>query len=610
MSFETKNIKLTKLSQNIMSGFFVFKNSGTSEINRALNKIRYVNVERTVSRTIGPFSFGLVLDARYISKRLWIDNDSLLYIHNHPLIEQPEHDFLAKIKHKIRDGHSLRKSIAPNGACTLVYIDANQVLLATDRMGFLPVYIRDNGGRLIVSSSINAIKETKDFRDDIDKATILESLVKWTSRPPYTIYKHIKELTAFSDVKYEINKGLEVNTSSIGYTYNGESENDLSEQLASALSLAAAERTRHLDTTTTFLSGGFDSRAILANVKSRNKCALTVIDDEQNYECKIASKIALQCGVPHSIIPRDPDFYFSSIPLSANIIEGMATIKDCHFTPLINNENVKNADLLLSGCYADYLFKGLQTDRVPVAQIKRLKLPNRLSKVIISDPFWSPHLYLLDIINFDSNSLKIELQERLKRHEPMRSCRSLSKDSDYWCSEYHRLMPFSREPTSGTRLLLERTTNWCPILSDDRIIDMYCKIPIHFKINGSLWRKAISIAAPATASIRNANTWSKPRSNNFVHHFMSNLAASNYMVAQKIDRNRSVGSGQNFYAAAAKSGTWKNLTKSIQLKVLPWLGVSEKDIHYVINDHQHSLICHLATYGFSLGLLDSSDLVP
>ena len=97
---------------------------------------------------------------------------------------------------------------------------------------------------------------------------------------------------------------------------------------------------------------------ILANSADRNLDAITLYS-EDNHELKVTKSIAKTLDVNHILIKRDKDYYLDSFDSSIRINGGRSLPIDDHFYNLSKDLNIKKYDSILTGCYADWIFKGI-----------------------------------------------------------------------------------------------------------------------------------------------------------------------------------------------------------------------------------------------------------
>ena len=112
---------------------------------------------------------------------------------------------------------------------------------------------------------------------------------------------------------------------------------------------------------------------ILANSVDPTTEAVTLYN-EQNNETKLAKKIAKSLSKKLHLIKRENNYYYKSFINSIKINGGRCSPADDHFLNLKNNDKINTYDTILTGCYADWLFKGIALDRKQLSILKA-KLP-------------------------------------------------------------------------------------------------------------------------------------------------------------------------------------------------------------------------------------------
>ena len=226
---------------------------------------------------------------------------------------------------------------------------------------------------------------------------------------------------------------------------------------------------------------------ILANSADRNLDAITLYS-EDNHELKVTKSIAKTLDVNHILIKRDKDYYLDSFDSSIRINGGRSLPIDDHFYNLSKDLNIKKYDSILTGCYADWIFKGIALNRKQVSILK-YKLP----------------LYKLKKFSYNFFSkrtqLKKKYEEKIKEREDQIF---LDKNSHLNC-EIVRIFPLFQEETSATRLTLQQLFPWDSIFSDNDVIKVYSQIPADFKLNSELYDKAVSKNLQKVKNIPHAN---------------------------------------------------------------------------------------------------------
>lgn len=555
----------TKPIRHVMNHFIVTVSDSTPRQAKIYQKLMS-NEAEVCEWNSGRVSFSGTSSPQSQCENFWSTDDEMLYVHGYPCgLEKLDDSVFSKLDSKGKSW--LPGVLGLSGACTIIYVNGSNVHVCTDKLGALPVFETRDHRSLILGSCFEHVCNTSQSPLTVDYSSVWEFLLNWSIRPPSTLFHEVKELTHSSQIIYSPT-GKDVTEFSLKYAHSGETKEELATDLKDAILKTVEQQTVGLNTAALFLSGGFDSRVIGENCSSDSLSAVTVTDSSSNYETVIAKRIAADIGAKHSIFERDPDFYFAHLEKACLLGNGLSTIADCHFIPILDMPPVSVANRILTGCYVDYLFKGIQSDSIPRYRWKRLKAGTRLrgESEAVGDPFFSVRSMLKNFS--DSSFVDVdELKERLERHKTPEQYSSLETAEDYWYSEHYRLFPFSREPTAGTRHMLAGATRWFPIMSSDEILDVYCRIPVSYKMDNSFWRHVVQQAAPNTSKHRNANSWVKANSGPCMTLINENAAAIYYRLQRYIDPHAAIGSTQNFNKAQDESKLYVLLLEEVLGKI-------------------------------------------
>ena len=263
-----------------------------------------------------------------------------------------------------------------NGAFSILVIDhnLNKIITINDKLGIYPIYIYgiDNLQSFEFSSNFMTLVNNVKKKINIDRVSIAEFLKKGFIYHPNTFYKEIKTLDngSYSILDFDkkeiiIKKYFKVNSKPV-YDFDY-----LVNKLSKALSKSIERRTvKPFGKKVVFLSGGTDSRMIIANSSDPNIDAITLYTEE-NHEIKVTKNIAKLLNVKHQLIKRDIDYYFNSFDSSIKINGGRSLPIDDHFLNLKNDIRIKKYDTILTGCYADWMFKGIALDRKQISYSRR-----------------------------------------------------------------------------------------------------------------------------------------------------------------------------------------------------------------------------------------------
>lgn len=431
-----------------------------------------------------------------------------------------------------------------NGAHGIVIKDQqNSVYVITDRMGFFPLYYAHTEQLTIVSSHPDIIAKDKAI-SDIDLTSIGEYLTYGKVEHPNTYYTHIKQLAPGSIYKFELNKEPQLLHQYFcpEFKWQKESPKELIKQLHSSLYEAVQDRSNPiLGKSGVFLSGGMDSRSILASGVRPDEMLAATFYDEVNDELNTAKTIANRYGAAHLPLQRHFEYYIENASLSAKLMAGQWNVLDAHYTGFIEKILSTNVQNWLTGCFADWMFKGLASNTKyltlmgkVIPTIKRLDSFNKV--------FFQPKF---DIAN---TTLNQEIEER--KNNIYSNLHQLNGESFNWNIEKIRLFPINRESTMGTRHILSRTLRWDPVLADNRLIEVFQKLPVSYKLKHNIWGNAVAKICKGHNDIKD-NNWGARIDAGEIEKITSfiikNIKRKIKKTSQKNESITTVGSWPNFF---------------------------------------------------------------
>ncbi len=397
-----------------------------------------------------------------------------------------------------------------HGAAALERLNGNYVVivhdrvhgfihLATDCCGVFPVFQVETRDGWLYCSHPDVLAGAADEGHRLDETSLAEFILTGTVTPPFSYYERVRAADHGTVLTWDANGGRPVEAAKrrfFEFAYRGESsvrEEDLACQLAAAVRRAVQRRTLpRLGPYAVALSGGLDSRAVLASGLDRERALAFTCYDEPNREFRTAEAIARLLSVRFLPLRRGPDYYAEHAALGVRISGGMGTFANNHFLgviPRLRSEGVEN---LLTGCYCDYLFKALPLNRRSHWLTRRKELA----------PF--RHEFYFDHFPA-STGLAQQARERWESRIPV-ELQNRHDTASLFQIEARRTFPVCYEGDNQQRLVPQRVAGWCPPFVDRDVIDVYCRIPYRYKLNRSLFRKAVVALAPELGAIPDANT--------------------------------------------------------------------------------------------------------
>ncbi len=235
--------------------------------------------------------------------------------------------------------------------------------LVRDRIGVKPLYIHDDGNRLIFASEIKSILEALPRKPDVDAEAIHHFLTFNYVPAPFTMYQHVRHLMPGHRLEISPDRTTMVqwwDLASSAPVLNRK-EDDWIEEFNAILDDAVRIRMRSDVPFGAFLSGGVDSSTIVG-LMSRHQASPTKtfcigFDDPRFDESPFAQMAADRFGTDHVVEFVDPDMlgfwrdatYFCDQPHG-----------DVSFLPThrVSQLAVRHVKVVLTGDGGDELFAG------------------------------------------------------------------------------------------------------------------------------------------------------------------------------------------------------------------------------------------------------------
>ena len=417
------------------------------------------------------------------------NNNIQIMILGRPVIEVPEWQQIQELEESYITKFLIKKYVELeiedfcnqlNGAFSVLVIDYrfNKILIITDKLGIYPIYTYGTNLEVFqFSSNFNILADNLNSEINIDYVSLAEFLKKGFIYHPNTQYKEIKTIDSGSYYILDFNKK---NITKKKYfklqsqpSYNF---NYLVNKLSKALEKSIEKRTlKYFGKKGVFLSGGMDSRVILANSADSTTEAITLYNVENN-ETRLSKKIAKLLKKKLYLIKRENNYYYKSFDESIKINGSRCSPTDDHFLGLKNNEIIKKYDTVLTGCYADWLFKGIALDRKQFSFLDK-KIP----------------LYSLKNFNYNFFSKRTLLDKKYEKLIKEREDIIFLDKENHIKNEIVRIFPLFQEETAATRLTLQQLFPWDSIFSDNDLIEVYQQMPAKYKINSEVYDKAVSL---------------------------------------------------------------------------------------------------------------------
>ena len=409
-----------------------------------------------------------------------------------------------------------------NGAFTLIILDykLNEIIVVTDKAGVYPVYYLANGTFQLSSNPDFLSKHTNET--NLDYISIAEFINKGFVYHPNTFYEDIKSLENGISIKYILVSKDCIKSRYFDFKFiNDGTFKSLKKELVKALKNAIHRRTvNHYGNKACFLSGGGDSRTIIENSLDEKIEAITLYNSD-SLELKTTRKIAKKLNKRLFLLKRSDNYYLDALQDSVYNSCGMYSFRHDHYINLKDNNLVQKYDSLLTGCFADWMFKGIALDRKKI-RLFGFDLP--LYKLAEFDRHY-----------FGTNS-KVDdfyFGEILKRENTIFKTKNTHLEF-----ESRRIFPLFQEETFTTRLILQKNFPWESVFCDNDIITTYLKVPARFKVNGDLYNLVLKDLNFNTINIHHSGRKVKLGTHKYYYVFIRTFVKVKKLLFKTHEDNR------------------------------------------------------------------------
>ena len=198
------------------------------------------------------------------------------------------------------------------GMFSLVKVSAQKISILTDHMGAQPVYCAHSAnGKLVgIGTDVEALAILSDRQQDFDPISLGELLVHNNVSFPFTSRNGITEFNPASIINISFNDLAPIIDETVLLTPDepDSPEKGLVDELVERMRAAGSDIAQSVDSIGVTLSGGLDSRAVLAVLPKEKVTAITYVTHE-NYETDTAQAVAKKFGCEHVFARRSEDYF-------------------------------------------------------------------------------------------------------------------------------------------------------------------------------------------------------------------------------------------------------------------------------------------------------------
>lgn len=372
--------------------------------------------------------------------------------------------------------------------------------IVTDRWGIAPAFRCNQDPQLVFSSHPDVLADAAGVSTDWDVTSLAEFVLTAKLSYPFTFYRTLKSLPCASLTTVNLageRPVVESSTRYFEYRFQPEPEPNvdrLAEELAAGFRKSVRKRTLPLlGRAALALSGGLDSRTLLCAAPEPRSVRSFCCYDEENQEFRTAQAIAHAVGAEFVPLQRSYDFYSDTALLGAKISGGMGCIASNHFLGFRSEFKAHGAENLLTGCYCDYVFKGLAFNK----HVNRWT--TRESAGAFDFSYYARHFSA-------PTPAGVAVGERLRELFP-EPLRRYDSESCYSAVEQRRMFPLSYEEDNAARLIPQRVMGWYIPIAENDLLDVQLKLTSAMKLNRLVFAGVVKkVCGPAVTGINDANT--------------------------------------------------------------------------------------------------------
>lgn len=396
-----------------------------------------------------------------------------------------------------------------NGAFAIVFADTTGLCIVTDPASFTMVYVGKNSCNEAVSFGTHPdlVASISDKSLHIDMVSVGEFLNSGTPIFPNTMYKNVKELNQGRLYNIAMEGGKAEVKDFIYWSppeelRQGYNENELAEELQSILLSAVRDRC-NVQKVAVLLSGGLDSRLIMAAVPEMVNCIGLTFCDHFNRETRIAKKVAECYNRDWFPLFRGKEFLGNSVIDTVKLIGCEFDWIDAHSIGLVEDIAKFNLSAILGGAEFDGYFKGYcATDWFCEKRMRGL-LPDRHKRKTCD--------YTDNLKGFWKQNLKKYIVEQMhyRKKRDYEENVDLSRGS---IAEWLFFNPFSQDGTVAYWSAERRVLPVRLVAMDRRVLDFTFRCPIELKLGAKIFIMASKNIYSTGSRIPNAEDGVRPGS--------------------------------------------------------------------------------------------------
>ncbi|MFA5422685.1 MAG: asparagine synthase-related protein [Phycisphaerae bacterium] len=375
-------------------------------------------------------------------------------------------------------------------AILLIDKDSGEVTVVTDLLAFVHIfsYIRDD--ELILSSHIDIGAKAAGKQTDLDMVSVTNFIIDSVVTYPYAFYRNFRQVEPGAVLKWQ--KGSDKQMTEVYWRPREENIYSSIDEAADAIRAGLKEYidtvTRSMEKIGLFLSGGEDSRLVLAMLPGHKPRDAFIFLDGENKEGKIAKKAADFYGAKLNMFARTPTYYLDILQQCSELIGAGSQYEHVHAYQFYKSLNDYSA--VFGGYLSDTLLKGDEIEISCILEkfpfLPEIRGENKYCKAV--------HCPL-----FKDEILEEILERKIAHYNFVKQFRPESADE--WVKIWPIKMCFANAQYNGHSRLFRC---YEPFTAND-VVKVSASVPQSWKLNRRLFRAAAKPALEKSKWLRHSD---------------------------------------------------------------------------------------------------------
>jgi asparagine synthetase B (glutamine-hydrolysing) len=383
-----------------------------------------------------------------------------------------------------------------SGPFAIICIDkkSNIAEIVTDMMSFIPVFqatVGNGSESVVMGTHVDTVAEIQGHNEQFDETSLVDFFINKAVTFPYTLYKNVIQISPATTTLIE--NGILARSIEDRYwlpidNNQFDSCRDAAHALHCAMNASIQGICRNQEDVAVLLSGGEDSRAVLAAIPNGIKKTGYIFVDSFNREARTAKRIAGIYGAEFVVGYRSITHYLDQIVECSRLVGSQNEFIHVHAYGFHSKFRFKKHGAILGGLKSDTFLKGYY---IPHWQIKIRGSDTLQFKHYLLENEGNIRFYIKNEILSRKNRevFNINILENIVERQ-LRHLNRVLKFRKTAVAEWFKIWPISQDQDitnfGGHRRLFR---NFEPFLDSD-VVKLAASIPQEWKTGRNLFQRA------------------------------------------------------------------------------------------------------------------------